>query len=106
MKMIAFLLLVLCLQVSARSNAQTITLSERNAPLQKLFQEIKKQSGYSFFYDEALLKEASPVSIDVRNVSLAVALDLCFREQRLTYSIIGNTVVIKKKEPQVVERAD
>ena len=53
MKFTTILLLAACLQVSARGLAQKITLSERNAPLEKILKQIHKQTGYQFFYESA-----------------------------------------------------
>ena len=43
MKLVAIILFAACMQVSARGYSQ-ITLSENNAPLQKVFKKIQKQS--------------------------------------------------------------
>ena len=57
MKLIAIFLFASCLQISAKTIGQNISLNEKNASLKKLFKEIKKQSGTVFFYDEVLLKK-------------------------------------------------
>ena len=101
MKLTAFLLLAAFLQVSARSHSQTITLSEKNAPLEKVFTEIKAQSGYTFVYRDEWLKLAKNVDINLRNATVRQALDACFKNQPLTYTIIKTAVVIRltqKKE--------
>src|SRR5688500_15555839 len=70
MKLTAFILLVACLQVSAGANSQSITLSLRGATLERVFVEIKKQSGYYFIYEEGLLQRARKVDIEVKDVSI------------------------------------
>lgn len=102
MKLTAIILLAACLQVSARSGAQTVTLSEKNAPLQKVFKEIKRQTGYNFLYTLEQLAEAGPVTVEVRNVSLQEALDRCLQNKVLSYTIVDKTVVVKRKVPVVV----
>ncbi|WP_208025522.1 SusC/RagA family TonB-linked outer membrane protein [Niastella caeni] len=96
MKLTAIIVLAACMTASANSFSQIVTLSEKEAPLDKVFKEIKKQTGYVFFYDEAWLKQAKKVSIKVVNSPLKEVLDLCFKDQPLTFSIIGTTVVVKK----------
>jgi TonB-linked SusC/RagA family outer membrane protein len=98
MKLTAALLFSVCLQVSASGYSQNVSLSGKNAPIEKIIREIKKQTGYSFFFDESLLQLDSRVSIDVREVPLKAALDICFRNLPLTYSIVGTTVVVRPKE--------
>ena len=97
MKLIAIILFAACMQVSARGYSQ-ITLSENNAPLQKVFKEIQKQSGYDFLCTYEILKEAGKVTINVRDVSLQKALEECFKGKPLTYVIIGKTIVVQTKE--------
>lgn len=97
MKLSVFLLLVICFQSSAESYSQNVTLSERNAPLEKVFKSIKKQTDYVFFFDYSWLDQARPVNIDVKNIPLERALSLCFENQPLTYAVVGKTVVIKPK---------
>jgi TonB-linked SusC/RagA family outer membrane protein len=97
MKLIAVILFAACIQVSARGYSQ-ITLSETNAPLQKIFQKIQQQSGYDFVSTYETLKEAGTVTIKVRNVSLQKALEECLKGKPLTYIIIGKTVVIQFNE--------
>jgi TonB-linked SusC/RagA family outer membrane protein len=98
MKLTAIILLTACLQVSARSNAQTVSISVSNASIEKVFQEIKKQTGYNFFYEAKLLEDANRISITVRNAPLVEVLNLCFKNQPLSYTIIEKTIVVKKKE--------
>jgi len=99
MRLTALLLLSACLMASATGLAQTtLTLSEKNAPLEKIFKVIKKQTGYDFIYENKLLQEARKVNIEVKGASLEQVLDICFRDQPLTWSITGKIIVLKEKE--------
>ncbi len=98
MKMTVVFMTIACLQASASIHAQQITLSETNAPIRKVLDDLRHQTGYFFFYDARQLKEAKPVTIKVTNAGLEQTLDLCFRDQPLTYTIIERTVVIKRRE--------
>ena len=98
MKITAIILLIVCLQVSAKGNAQTIDISVSNAPLEKVFQEIKKQTGYKFFYEEKLVEQANKVTLNIKGATIEQVLNLCFRDQSLSYTIIEKTIVVKKKE--------
>lgn len=98
MKLTSILIITACLQVSAKGDAQKVTLSMRDAPLQKVFKEIQKQTGYHFLYTYELLARAGKVDVKVQNAPLQDALYQCLENTPLTYSIIENTIVIKKKE--------
>lgn len=103
MKFTAIILLIACLHVSAKGFSQRITLSEKNAPLVKVFSSIEKQSGYTFWYKLELVKRVGNVDVETKNATLEEALNLCFKDQPLTYTIIGKTIVIKPKVVRIEE---
>jgi TonB-linked SusC/RagA family outer membrane protein len=102
MKLTTVIVLAACLQVSARSTAQ-ISLSRSNTPLQKIFKELQKQSGYDIFYTYEIVQQAGNISVQVKNVSIQQALDACLKNTNLSYQIIDKTVVIKEKKAPLVE---
>ena len=102
MKLTAILLLSACLQVSATGFSQNITLSERNVPLQKVFKQIHKQTGYQFFYEDEILNKAGRVNIRVKNVPLQQVLAICFKDAPLTYTIENNAIIVKPKNAVLV----
>ncbi|WP_158827708.1 TonB-dependent receptor [Mucilaginibacter lacusdianchii] len=95
MKLIILLTIVFALQAKAGVYAQKITLSENAASLDRLFKAIKKQSGYTFFYKNKLLKNSHPVSINVKDADIKDVLDLCLKGQLLSYEFAGKIIVIK-----------
>lgn len=97
MKLTTLMLIGTFLQVSAKTNAQTVTLSEKNAPLEKVFSAIEKQTGYLFWYKSTLLKDEPRVSIEVKDAPLKEALELCFKGQPFTYDVVNKTIVVKPK---------
>lgn len=103
MKLTAILLLSACLTARAEGYAQ-ITLEEKDMPLQKIFKEIRKQSGYNFLFSYVLVRDAGKVTVSVKNVSLQEALEAVLKGSGLTYEIMEKTVVIKPKPslPKVV----
>lgn len=98
MKLTTILLLAACLQISAKGLTQTLTLTFRNAPLEKVFSEIQRQTGYSFFYEDGLLKGARPVDIAVVKASITQVLDACFTNQPYTYKIVNTAISVRRKE--------
>jgi TonB-dependent SusC/RagA subfamily outer membrane receptor len=98
MKLTVILLFLGCLQVSADGFSQRITLSEKNSSFNSLFESIKKQSGYTFFYNNKLIKEEGKISVSLRNVTLDEALSQILKDRPFSYMIMNKTVVIKKVE--------
>lgn len=97
MKITALLLLSACMCVSAKSVSQQVTISEKNAPLEKVFREIKRQTGYSFVYTAKQLEKAAPVTLSVKNTPIREVLEACFRNQPLVFTLMDDMVIIKEK---------
>ncbi|MDR6784281.1 TonB-linked SusC/RagA family outer membrane protein [Pedobacter africanus] len=99
MKLTVILLIIGCVQVSAESYSQKITLVEKNTTFNNLFGSIRKQSGYTFFYNNKIIKEEGRISVSVKDASIEETLDLIFKGRSFSYTIINRTVVIKKEKP-------
>lgn len=97
MKLTAFILLASLLQVSAAGFAQKVTLKKQNASLEQVFKEIHNQTGYNFIYTGKLIAKANPVSINLKEATLEQALDACFTDQPLEYTIDQKTIIVKEK---------
>ncbi len=97
MKLIAILLLIGTMHLSAASYSQNITLSVRNADLQTVFKQINKQSGYLFFYADRNNINQKKVSVDLKSVPINQALDQILKDQKLTYTIINKTIVLQNR---------
>jgi TonB-dependent starch-binding outer membrane protein SusC len=91
------ILILISIQAQARQNDPgKITLELKNATLKKLFNEIYKQTGYNFFYEDILVQNARPVSIKVKNKSLVEVLNISFKDQDLSFEIKDKSIFVKK----------
>ncbi|WP_158085320.1 SusC/RagA family TonB-linked outer membrane protein [Niastella vici] len=97
MKFTAIFMFVACLHVSANVHAQKITLQEKNTPLSNVFRQIKKQTGFVFWYEDNLFDGKRKVNIDVKDASIETVLNLLLKNDDLTYEIINKTVVLKRR---------
>lgn len=95
LKLTVILMLCAFLQVSATSKAQYITLYEKNASMEKVLKSISDQSGFNFVYSTPTIKSAKPVSMNVKNLQLTAALDICFKNQPFGYTIENKTIILK-----------
>ncbi|MFT4022703.1 MAG: TonB-dependent receptor [Flavihumibacter sp.] len=98
MKLTVILTLAVMLQVQGKTYSQSITLRAENKPIEKVFEEIRKQSSYYFIFTDAVLNRAKPVSVSCSKMLLKEALDLVFTDQPLAYSIVDKTIVVTVKE--------
>ncbi|WP_162842780.1 TonB-dependent receptor [Mucilaginibacter pineti] len=98
MKLTVLLIIIGCLHLSAKSFSQTITLSTNGTAIEKVFTAIEKQSGYYFFYKYKEIKGAKPITLNLKNATLDEALQACFKNEPLTYTIENKTIIVNKKE--------
>lgn len=96
MKLIILFLTFGFLHVNANAISQTVTLSAKNIDVEQVFKTVKKQTGYVFFYNSSLLKEAPKVSIDAVNMDIDKFLNILFKNLPLRYSIKDKTIVVSK----------
>lgn len=94
MKLTFLLIIVAVVQTSAGITAQTVTYSAKSVSLQKVFNAIKNQTGYLFFYRMEDLNNTQPVTVDLKEVPIEKALQQVLIDQPLTWSIENRTVII------------
>lgn len=94
MKLIPIMLLIACIHVSARGYSQ-ITLTETNVPLEVVLKKIRQQSGYELVSTSEILNASGRITIKVKNASLQQALAAALKGEKLSYEIIGKTIVIR-----------
>ncbi|TDQ07109.1 TonB-linked SusC/RagA family outer membrane protein [Pedobacter metabolipauper] len=97
MKLTAVFLLVTCLQLSAKVYSQNISLSGKNISFEQVLSSIEKQSGYYLFYKYNEIRNAKPVNIDFKNVTVVQALEQSFKDQPFDFVIDNKTIIITKK---------
>lgn len=101
MKFFAIFLFAACMQASATGYSQKISLAQNDVPLKKVFKEIEAQSGYHFFYKDKILRRAGKVSIHLSDATIEEALNQCFKDIPLSYSILDKIVVVKAKKREL-----
>lgn len=97
MRLTTFLLLVMCLHVSASTFSQSITYSGKEIPLEKIFSTIEQQTGYVVFYNKKLLEGAKTVTLSVDKIPLAEFLQLLLKDRPLQYLIEKESILISHK---------
>lgn len=96
----ALLFTGICLQVSASSFSQQVTLSGKNLRLKQVFREINRQTSMQFFVEDELLKDVGRIDVDIRNKPLDAALKTCLEGLALDYAILDSTIVITRAVPR------
>lgn len=95
MKLTALVLLSGCLQISATTLSQTISLNLTKQPLSKVFELIEDQTDYQILYNDRLVHAVKSVTIHAEQMPLTVLLDHLLHPRRMTYTVDGKTIFIR-----------
>jgi TonB-linked SusC/RagA family outer membrane protein len=87
MRMTSVIILAISLHVSADTYSQKISINSRDISLEKVFDKLNQQSGYSFFWNDQGLSRVGHVNINIKNATLREAMDVCLAGTDLTYTV-------------------
>src|SRR5690606_40849561 len=72
-------------------------LKLRNASIEEALSALRKQTGYHFVYPEGVLDSKQRLTIELKGISLANAMDKILENRSLTYQIHDGTIVIRTR---------
>lgn len=104
--LLVFLITSLTLQPANSENAQPpmISLDIKDMSIKGILEQIEKESGYSFFYNNQLVDVNRKVSISVKNENIFSILDRIFKDANIEYSLVENRIVLSPKKQDVQEK--
>ena len=97
MKLTTALLFLANMHLWANGYGQTITLSETKSSLQTVLNKVQQQSGYDVFAQSELLAKSNKVTVSFHALPVEAALREIFKDQPLTWELVGKTIVVKEK---------
>jgi hypothetical protein len=103
MKLVFVLLTIACLQVTAKSYGQLLSVNARNKPLTSLFKQIQKETGYRFFWEGDEISKMK-ASVEIKNATLEEALAQLFTGLPLSYTVSAKTIVVQRRELTFFDR--
>ncbi len=107
MRVTTLLILVISLHLCAKTTAQKITLSSSNISIEQFFNQLEKQTGYSFLLENGVVSKDEKISVNVKDASLEMVLDQILKPIKLSYKIENKIVYVQKvKENQMVPFLD
>jgi TonB-linked SusC/RagA family outer membrane protein len=98
------LILLISLKASAYGYTQRINIQAKNASLEDVLTDIRKQSAYNILYNIEALKGTKPITINLKKASLEDALTAIFKGQSLSYKIIDNNIIVSFNKTTVQEQ--
>ena len=97
MKLTTILLLAACLQLAAKGYSQKVTLDLRDASLEQVCKEIRKQTGFQFLYDDYLVNLAGRITVRVKEVTVEEALAKALASTGFTFRMVEGTIILSPK---------
>ena len=87
------LMVLLCI-FPIRSVSQTIVFPDRQVSMSEAMEEIERQTGYTFAYNEGTLDTDRTVSLRSGRITLRRSMDRLVEDSGLDYEIIGRQIII------------
>ncbi|ACU04734.1 TonB-dependent receptor plug [Pedobacter heparinus DSM 2366] len=96
MRLTTVILITTLLQVSASSFGQRMTLERKSITLQRIFKEIRKQTGYDVLLSTNRIGINSTIDVSFSNAALDEVMEKVIQGRGLTYTIEDKTILIKQ----------
>ncbi|MCB6974845.1 MULTISPECIES: SusC/RagA family TonB-linked outer membrane protein [Butyricimonas] len=103
MKIVFIFLIFSLMQAAVYAQQSKVSVELKNVTLEKVFQELERQTGYSFLYNHREVETRGNVSVRAENKELKAVLEDLLPRLGLSYSFDDNLVIIKiasRQEPE------
>lgn len=90
-----FMFFCVTLPLAAQEN-RSLSLHFDEASMREVLDRIESQAGLSFSYSSRLIDEEEAVSLHLTNVSLENALEVLFRDRKVSFEVVERQIVLKK----------
>ena len=94
------LFFLLSVSVHAMAQREKVNLKLENVSLKDFFQEIQRQTGLYFVYNDEICQNFGQVSVNVKNETIARVLDDVFGKTSYFYQFEGDIIIVKQREQQ------
>lgn len=86
------------------SKDNNITLRVKNESVERVFNQIKEQTNFKFFYDQETVNAAQKVTINVKNANIQQVLNRIAAQTDLRFSKEDYTISVSKPLPEVYQQ--
>ena len=95
MRIIAVIVFVFSLHVSAKTLGQNVNIKKQNITLKEVFKELRNQTGYYFIYNSKEVADEKRVSANFSNTPIDVVLSSILKGLSLNYTIEDKIISLK-----------
>lgn len=96
--------LVCAMPMSTFAQVLKVSMKKSNVSIETVLQELEKQSGYTFFYNDNQVKLNKKVSVNATDAPIEEVLSQVFANSGYTYKIVENQIVVSSA-PEVAVQA-
>ena len=100
MKITLLLVFLSLAQLQASVSAQLVSVEFKNASLQEIFEQVKRQTGVSFMFSNDDVRSFERRDFKVESADVNTVMERCLAGTGLTFEIVDNVVIVKKMELQ------
>lgn len=93
--LITVCMLLVMMQLNAKTYGQNITIKSSNGTLQQVLQTIKQQTDYVFIYNSKDVEHLQ-VTVAVKDASIEEVMQQCLKNQPFSFKVAGKNVLIKR----------
>lgn len=94
-----FILISVGAQAKTYSQSVKLNISLTNAPLSELVSQVKKQSDFTFFYNDSIAEELKSITIKKTGASIEEILKEVLKGKNITFEIKDKTIILSKSKP-------
>lgn len=98
-------ILILSILLWTQAEAQRVSFTLRNEPVEHAFSAIQQQVKYRFIYTEEMVQHLPPVFVVVNKLALPAALNQLFSRLPLTYSLEDDLIFIRQPSTPTLPQA-
>lgn len=104
LKKFLFIFSLLVVVTQAYAQQKRISVSLKNVSLEKVFQEVRRQSDYRFVYGSEEIKKVILPVVELENASINEVMDYCLKGTDFIYLLENNVVIVRKRDAQVQQK--
>ena len=78
--------------------SQTISMVVKNGTMEEALRQVKEKSGFRVLYNASTLEGCKPVTVNLKNTTLELALQAIFKGQPITYTISKDVIILRRTE--------
>src|SRR5690606_20613045 len=82
-----------------------LSLDLRGASLAESFKAIKKQTEFSFIYDQRLVEKSQPVNLQIKNQTLEDVLLSLAASHGLSFKQVDNRISVREDKRNIAQKA-